>query len=445
MFTTVCSVSLQRITQISLLFIFAGCASSIDATKDVQAARALATKHLPVDVDPTQMWRASEPLTVEKAIAYAISHDALLQRDLSIIVQRRAEIAQAELPTNPTINGAFGVAVDGLTGAPLILQGMQSLSWLWTRPERVISAEQSLQQAILTAANRTIEIVSIVRIKHVSASKQGRAQKLAHEDASLAAQTLQITTEHAAVGEASKLEVDHARISLLQANHALQHATKTLAVTKLELLHAMGCPEMESAFEVVPMQIAHFYDYSDATLLSHAIEQRLDLAIKRALIAKRSAEIGIANPPIISASFAFNESFANRQAILPGASFTVALDGDAKETVADSKLQQAEFEYIDSIRNVVKEVRILHELFLSSTFEYEINKQIVATGEDALQRADAAYKRGEFHPLQLIPFQRDLIKAKLHMLQYSLTVSTNHIALERAIGGTFRGLKGMKQ
>ena len=69
----------------------------------------------------------------------------------------------------------------------------------------------------------------------------------------------------------------------------------------------------------------------------------------------------------------------------------------------------------------------------------------MATGEDALQRADAAYKRGEFHPLQLIPIQRDLIKAKLHMLQYSLTVSTNLIALERAIGGTFRGLKGMKQ
>jgi len=406
----------------------------------VQSARNLAQQRLPVVVDESLSWQEGEPLSIESALAYAITHDALLQRDFSIIVQRRAEIAQAELPANPTINGAFGVAVDGLAGAPMILQGMQSLSWLWTRPDRIASAEQSLQQAILTAASRTIEVVATVRTKHVTASKQAIALELAEQDASLAKRAFEITTEHAVAGEASEHAIDAARVSMLQSKHALQQAEKTFAITRLELLHAMGCPDAESNFVIVQAEMANYYDHSDPIFLSYAIEQRLDLATKRALITKRSAEIGIANPPLISASVAFNENFNDRQAILAGGSITLALDGNAKEAVADSKLRQAEFEYTDAIRNVVNEVRTLHELFLSSTVEYEIDKQIVLLREASLQRAIDASNRGEFDPLQLIPIQRDLIEAKQHKLQDSLLVFANAIALERAVGGTFTGI-----
>lgn len=432
---------LRNTIQILCALLLTGCASSINATKDVQTSQALANQHLPVEVDSSLVWNSSEPLTASAAIAYAISHDALLQRDLAIIVQRRAEIAQAELPANPTINGAFGVAIDGLSGAPIILQGIQSLSWLWTRPDRIASAEQSLQQAILTSANRTIEVVATVRTKHVAASKQAKALELAHQDVTLAKGALEITREHAAAGETSEDSIDIARVSVLEAEHVLQKANKTYAVAKLELLHAMGCPEVESNFAIIPMELANYFDYSDAVLFSHAIEQRLDLATQRALISKRAAEIGITNPPIISASVAFNENFSDRQAILPGASITIALDGDAKEAVADSKLHQARFEYIDSMRTVVNEVRTLHELFLSSTLEYEIDKQIVRATEASLQRAVDAAGRGELHPLQLIPIQRNLIKAKQHELQDSLLLFTYVIDLERAVGGTFTGIQ----
>ena len=417
-----------------------GCASSMDATKDVQAARSLAAEYLPVEVDSSLIWNPDEPLTASAAIAYAVSHDALLQRDLAIIVQRRAEIAQAELPANPTINGAFGVAIDGLSGAPIILQGLQSLSWLWTRPDHIASAEQSLQQAILTAANRTIDVVATVRTKHVAVSKQERALVLAKQDATLAKRAFEITSDHAAAGEFSEDAIDIARVSMLEAEHVLQQPDKTYAIAKLELLHTMGCPEAKNNFEIVPMQMANYYDYSDAVLLSYAVEQRLDLATKRALIEKRSAEIGLANPPLISASVAFNENFSDRQAILTGGSITLSLDGDAKETFADSKLQQAEFEYIDAMRNVVHEVRTLHKLFLSSTVEYEIDKQIVRNIESSLKRAFVTHERGELNPLQLIPIQRKLVKAKQHKLKDALLVSTNAIMLEQAIGGSFKGM-----
>ena len=227
---------------------------------------------------------------------------------------------------------------------------------------------------------------------------------------------------------------------MLQSEHTSQQAVNKLAIASLELLHAMGCPEVESVLDVIPLQLTNYTDYTDVTLLSFAIEQRLDLATKRAIITKRSAEIGLANPPHISASVMFNENFGDRQAILPGGSITIALDGDAKESVADSKMQQSMFEYIDAMRTVVKEVRTLHESFLSSTLELDIDSQIVRATETSLERAVDANKRGEFHPLQLIPIQRELITAKQHKLQDALIVSTTVIALERAVGGTFTGI-----
>lgn len=440
MFPNVRSFKLQRIIQISVFSLLTGCAASIDATKDVQSARNLAQKQLPVVIDESQAWQPGESLSVDAALAYAITHDALLKRDLSIIVQRRAEIAQAELPANPTINGAFGIAIDGLSGAPIILQGMQGLSWLWTRPDRIAAAEQTLQQAILTAASRTIEVVADVRTKHLTVSNYATLLELAQQDTTLARRALEITIEHASAGEASGNAIDKAHISMLQSEHTSQQAVNKLAIASLELLHAMGCPEVESVLDVIPLQLTNYTDYSDVTLLSFAIEQRLDLATKRAIITKRSAEIGLANPPLISASVMFNENFGDRQAILPGGSITIALDGDAKESVADSKMQQSMFEYIDAMRTVVKEVRTLHESFLSSTLELDIDSKIVRATETSLERAVDANKRGEFHPLQLIPIQRELITAKQHKLQDALIVSTTVIALERAVGGTFTGI-----
>jgi len=130
---------------------------------------------------------------------------------MAIIVQRRAEIAQSELPANPTFSGAFGVAIDGLAGAPIIMQGMQGLSWLWTRPDRIAAAEQSLQQAILTAANRTISIVADVRTAHAEVSANLLHVRLAQFDVSLSEEALDITMKLEQVGEASPSEVDSHR------------------------------------------------------------------------------------------------------------------------------------------------------------------------------------------------------------------------------------------
>ena len=431
---------LLKTIQWSCALLLTGCAASIDATKDVQSAHALARVHLPVTVDSTLMWNASEPLTIDAAIAYAVAHDALLHRDLAIIVQRRAEIAQAELPANPTITGAFGIAVDGLAGAPLILQGVQNLSWLWTRPDRIASAEQTLRQAILTSANRTIEVVANVRIAHHEVATNIALTRLAKEDVELTTQLLNITKEHAQVGEASSQDVDNAKIALLQSQHNLVEAQEKFDIAMLNLLHTMGCPETETVFTIVSTKPGVLEEQVEEDLFVYAIDNRLDLATSRAMIAQRSAELGLANPPLITGSVMFNENFNDRQAILPGGGITIALDGDAKEAAADAKLKQAELQYVDEMRTVIKDVRVLYETYTAAVEKLNVDEQVLKTALQSLARSQDASSKGELHPLSLLPIVRSVVQAKQHVLNDQLQVTTNAIKLEQAVGGSIKGM-----
>ena len=443
MLTTVRSVSLRRTIQISVLSILAGCASSIDATKDVEKATLLAQERLPVQVDPTTAWDYCEPLTIESAISYAIMHDAKLQQEFSIIVQRRAEIEQSSLPANPTISGAFGIAIDGLAGAPIIMQGMQGLSWLWTRPERIAAAEQTLQQAILSSADRTVTLVAEVRKAYAEVVFKENLLQVAEWHSALAVKSLEITTQLEKAGEASSIEVDGANAHVIRSRHAIVASEQAVQLLRLQLLRVMGCPNRIGRFTLVSDEWTNriFDRYEEQPLLELAAANRLDIATKRAVVLQRSSELGIANPPLLSGSFGFNENSGNRQALMPGGSITLALDGEAKEAIANSKVQQAELAYIDALRTAQFEVRSALEQFNTAIKQADIlDEELIITLNKKLQRAHDSFDSGELHPLELISIKNDVLVAHTQKINDELKLSLAAIQLELAVGGTFQGL-----
>lgn len=432
--------------QITIQFIIAtlliGCASSIDATKDIKSATMLANARLPVVIDESLTWNPSEPLSIDVAISYAIMHDALLQRDMSIIVQRRAEIAQAELPANPTFSSAFGVAIDGLAGAPIIMQGMQGLSWLWTRPDKIAAAEQTLQQAILAAANRAVTIVAEVRTAHAEVSENMLHVQSMESSVSLSNEALNIIAQLIAAGEASSDEIDEATIVLEKSKHLLLSKLRALELSKLKLLEAMGCPDCTESVSIIPNDFSNqSATFNERSLLELAVKNRLDLATKRSVVQQRSAELGIANPPLLSGTIGFNENFVDRQAIMGGASVTLALDGDAKEAIADSKLKQAELNYIDALRTVQYEVRTKLQQYLTVQKQSEVIDAAIMTAiNKRLSRAHDSFQHGELHPLSLITIQQEAIAANILVVEDKLSLATTRFQLERVVGGTFRDI-----
>ncbi|MBC8200929.1 MAG: TolC family protein, partial [Planctomycetes bacterium] len=352
------------------------------------------------------------------------------------------EIAQAELPANPTFSGAFGVAIDGLAGAPIVMQGMQGLSWLWTRPDRIASAEKTLQQAILNAANRTVNIVAEVRTAHVEVSANMLHVQAVESSVLLSKEALDITAQLVAAGEASSDEIDEAIVTLEKSKHLLLSEIRALELSKLKLLEAMGCPDRTESISIISNDFSNpLSTFNERALLELAVKNRLDLATKRSVVQQRSAELGIANPPLLSGTIGFNENSAGRQAIMGGASVTLALDGDAKEAIADSKLKQAELNYIDALRAVQYEVRAKLQQYLTVQEQSEVIDTAIMTAINMrLSRAQDAFQHGELHPLSLITIEQEAIAANILVVEDKLSLATTRFQLELAVGGTFRDM-----
>jgi outer membrane protein TolC len=194
------------------------------------------------------------------------------------------------------------------------------------------------------------------------------------------------------------------------------------------------------AFFVTPQQKPATIQHGEESLFEFAIQNRLDLATQRAIIEQRAAELGIANPPLVTGSFMFNENFGDRKAVLPGGGITIALDGDAKEAAADATLKQAELQYVDAMRTVIHDVRALFETYTTAINKLAVDEESLHIAETSFQRALEANKQGELNPLSLLPMQRSVIQAKQELLSDELLVSINTIKLEQAVGGSFKGM-----
>jgi hypothetical protein len=121
----------------------AGC-SSLDATDNISQTARLASTRVdspaakawsrPIE-ERSIAWDGTTALRADAALLVAIQNNPPLRISLSKIVERRADYVQSELLPNPTIGFGIGFAVDGLSGAPAMAQGLQATPYPW--PQRL--------------------------------------------------------------------------------------------------------------------------------------------------------------------------------------------------------------------------------------------------------------------------------------------------------------------
>ncbi len=414
--------------------------ASIDQPDFVDAST-LVDARLQAEEVPATTWDQQTPLSTGVAVSTALMHDALLMRDMTIIVEHQEEYTKAGLFPNPTISGALGIAIDGMSGAPLVMQGMQGLGWLWTRPDRIASAEASLQQAVLSAAARAISLASTVRTAHARVHFSQGVLELAITDLETAKRAVSLTVSLEEVGEATKSEIDDALLVLAKSRMTVVDRSNNVEKNKLALLSSMGIPTESTDFEVLQPELESFQDSTtEEELIALATINRFDLAAKQSRVIQRSAELGFANPPQITASVAFRENFNEREALVPGVSIIIPLDGEANEAIADAKLAQAQLEYTDAFRIAQHEVRLALQKYRSASDKVRITlEEVVDLANSQYDRALQYEEQGELNPLSLIPIKMQAIEAEVLALEHQEELIVARINLQLAIGGTFQG------
>lgn len=438
--------------------LLAGCASldpnsNLDAAASLAAARIDATPaaawQQPVDT-PCTAWNGREPLQADVALAVAIQNNPTLRIALTKIAERRADFVQAGLLPNPNIGLSIGVAVDGLSGAPALVQGLQAITWLWTRPDRIAAADADLQASVLSAAEQTVTLAAAVGAAHarVLAAQQIESLDAAYQE--IAATTARLIRQRHGAGEAALLDVDRANVELQDATNTLIASTRHIDQTKLTLLRTMGWPGHRLAWSAAEPTAAHEpRDGSDVALLELAATQHLELAAQEALIRQQVANRSLADTkrlPEVQFTFGWQRNFNDRQAVMPGAQITIPLldDGSAARAKANAQLEQARLVWIETANRVEYEVRDTASKWHQAASQVAVSStRLLPAAAAALRRSQFAYEEGVIDLTDLLLAQERHIAAERAIVAQRLDEATALIELRHAVGGTFETLRGL--
>lgn len=426
---------------LTIQFGLTNCAS-VDATSDVNKVHSLIGERTP---ETTHLFKActNSPLSLDDAIGIAIANDAILQKELAIVCQRSAELTQAGQLPNPTISGAFGIATDGMSGAPLVLRGMQGLSWLWTRPDSIASADASLKQAILTASHRAMELKRDVSIAYKKLSLAEDQMFFATELLQLAEARLKHEQKRFEIGEESLLHIEEDKKQFGMIELLFDTVQEQTAHAYIELATLLGHPTHTTFYlddNLNQLDIA-LNDFELEGLFSLAQAQRFDLLTSQAVVQQRTAQLGLASPPEITGTLALNESFNERKALMPGVNITLQLDKDAKETIADAKLEQSVAEHVHILRTVQADVQSSFNALLHANSQKEIVRNShVQPAHVIVYNNQLLHREGEVSELQVLQSEIELLKARIELAKKEQASATAYFNLQFAVGGTFKTL-----
>jgi cobalt-zinc-cadmium efflux system outer membrane protein len=433
-----------------------GC-SSLNPANDIDQAADLATRRLGVNATaawseplatPSRQWNGTDPLTAEAALLVAIQNDPSIRIALARIAERRADFVQSELPPNPTIGFGIGVATDGLAGAPAFVQGLQALTWLWTRPDRMAVAEAALRESVLAAGTATVDLAEHIASDHARVLAAQDLLKFDEQNLAIAEQSLQILTRRLEVGESAPLDLDRAEIIVHTARNAITSSARSLEQAKLDLLAGIGWSGHGTDWTAAaPAGVQEPPVGDDLALCELAASQRLDLAAARIVVEQELAGLALAGArriPDVSFTFGWQRNFNDRKAVKPGASMTIPIfdNGDPAIAKATARIDAARLQWIDLANRIEHDVRAAGSRWREAAAQSTVTDlDLLPAARSALQRSRAAFAEGAVDLTALLLAQERLIAARRVLVIQRLAEIEALIALRAAVGGTFEQLQ----
>ena len=316
----------------------AGCLSANPAP-DIAQTASLANERKGVDEslanlwgkswqDRSLEWDESTRLNGDTAVVAALRNDPALRRNLANVAAARANLSQASLPPNPVVNMAFGAGIDAMAGAPLFVQIIQQLTWLWTLSDRMDENSALLQASIFEAAHRVVTTAARVRINFARAMCMERLVELNAAYMTTTIETKDRIEDLSRQGGASLVDLQRARLDVSRARADHADARRMYRSQQLKLLRLMGRPEVGTDWSMAG-NLSAALDYAppnEQDVEIRATTVRLDIAAaEKSSIAAEAGE-RLANwsrYPHVSLATGYRQNFAGREAWETGGSISI--------------------------------------------------------------------------------------------------------------------------
>lgn len=431
---------LGRVVTLCGLAALSAC-NTVNPDADIARSRSIAIER--IGLQPKTVWNGSDSLTEELSLATAFANNTRVRSALALVARRRAELNQASMPENPSISVGLGIAIDGLSGAPMVVRALEQLSWLWTREHTLNIANAARREAILLAAEEAVALATEVKAAHTRAV--AAKERVALEEAFLSTtdQAKRIALRLAEVGEASLLDVERAKQISAEASARLAASRFALLQEKLALLAIIGTPEGATTFEVAGSLGSTTSVPTEEEIIHRAAIVRLDVAAAREAVnvaVAKADRTELRRYPSLDGGLAWQQSFNDRHALVPSVTLNVPIfdDGSSAQGVADANVEIALLALEETKRTAIQDARRALQAWHESREQVTLYRETVLTPalhtEALLQRS---HEEGLNDLSLVLRATRGSIDAKRQLLLHQTNLSLHLVSLEQAVGGSF--------
>lgn len=361
--------------------------------------------------------------------------------------------------TGTSANGAFGNTAGGIQTKGLapfdIWQGGFDASWevdLWGRVRRAVESATATTEAA-EEARRAALLSSLAEVARDYVQLRGVQEQLriAHENVRTAQQSLNLTQQRAAGGVTTDLDVANASAQLRTtlAQIPTQEQQEAELINALSLL--LGQPpnalrqELATAKPVPPVP-----PRVPVGVPSELARRRPDVRQAEAQLHAATADVGVAvanfypslqlNGSFGLQSLQLNHAFdlASKQyAVGPGLTIPIFQGGQLRSTLQlrQAQQQEAAIAYQKTVLQAWHDVDNALTAYKAEQTRRDELIQAVAENRRALALAQSRYQQGVADFLTVLDAQRSLLATQQQLASSTATVSSNLVALYKALGG----------
>jgi len=423
----------------------------------------------------------ADGLTVDEAVQIALMNNRGLQALFFKVGASRADLVQSQLLSNPSMG--FSVRFpEGGGRSNLVLNFGQELVDLWQIPVRKQIAAAELEQVVLGAADRAVDIAAEVRTRYHQLAAAQQAVGIARENVVLVERSLKLARDRYSAGEAGLLDVNLVRATLVEVRVSLINLEREAQVARAALGRVMGLSRAEAALHLHgpwPSQLSRLA--SEDLLLREALTRRPDAQVafqrvkaaradlerqylsifssvmmgaelermeRRALpgrkIAAETARASIANGALTAPDIESRgqRNLARRQIIdsLIGPTFQITLpiwdQNQAQIAKSAYGVQQRMRELEDLLDEIARQVQASYATARTADELHRFfEEQALPQARENIAAALKAYEAGEQGILAVIDAQRFLINQRLAAVNVVRDYAVALAELERAVGG----------
>jgi cobalt-zinc-cadmium efflux system outer membrane protein len=379
-------------------------------------------------------------LSLEECELITLRHQKELQAKLYDVGLAQADLLQAGLLSNPTLDLAIRFPGDGTGNLIDALLGFELLE-LWQIPAREEAAEYQLQATVAEVARAAVAHLRETKLAYWEAQTQDSLCSLSAQQAQIAEESYQAQQQFAQEGLAEAATVDASSLHAQQAQLVHERKLAARAQARQALARALSLEQdlVDLALvDAFPSALTSAQSVQDC--VEQAKQERLDLQALAAKVSALEAELSLRQRErfgALSAGPNFEDPGDGQSSIGPGVSWTIPLFDRNQAGIAKAAfaLEQARLQHQGAIARTVQEVRSAWSVRTEAHGRYQrLAQEILPLTLGMEERVAAAVDLGMSSRTELLVAQWERLATEAELIQARHDLMRAQLSLEWAIG-----------